>query len=465
MFTAPRVCRFIPAVQFNNKKRRELIVFILAGGESKRMGRDKARLPLGNRSFLQVITEVSRALAAPVEVIFDDVVPRCGPLSGVATAFIEFRFDRALFLSCDMPLVTPALLKSIVAESHQHGRAVFSSSERGAGFPFVLRGGDRGAVKDQIERGQHSLQELSAAVKARTSDWKGDASDLLNVNTPADYKCAVQIWNERRKSDAVLEVRNLTIRRGATHLVSDFSWKVARGEHWVILGPNGCGKTSLFAALLGYLSPTTGDVFVLGEEFGNSDWPELRKKIGLVSSSVRQMMADDEPAWITVASGKYAVIDFWGTPKRSDRAEAMRILRETECEHLAERPWAVLSQGERQRILIGRALMAQPALLILDEPCAGLDPAAREHFLNFLERLGRKKNAPSLVLVTHHVEEIMPVFTHALIMKVGGKLSEGPIRSVLKSEALSDAFGTEMRLRRVGERYALNVKANARVVI
>ena len=159
------------------------------------------------------------------------------------------------------------------------------------------------------------------------------------------------------------------------------------------------------------------------------------------------------------------MIDFWGTPKPKNRAHAMRILRETEAEHLAERPWGVLSQGERQRVLIGRALMAHPALLILDEPCAGLDPAAREHFLDFLERLGRKKNAPSLVLVTHHVEEIMPVFTHSLIMKAGGKLTEGPIAHVLRAETLTEAFGTKMKLRKNGARYTLTVRANPKVII
>ena len=212
--------------------------------------------------------------------------------------------------------------------------------------------------------------------------------------------------------------------------------------------------------------PTAGDVFVLGEEFGNSDWPQLRKKIGLVSSSVRQMMAESEPAWITVASGKYAMIDFWGTPKPSDRAQAMRILGETEADYLADRPWTVLSQGERQRVLIGRALMGRPALLILDEPCAGLDPAAREHFLDFLERLGRRKDAPCLVLVTHHVEEIMPVFSHALIMKrAGGKLAEGRIPETLNSRAMSEAFGVPMSLKKSRGRYSLKVQSNPRVII
>ena len=143
----------------------------------------------------------------------------------------------------------------------------------------------------------------------------------------------------------------------------------------------------------------------------------------------------------------------------------MRLLREVEAEYLADRDWAVLSQGERQRVLIARALMSRPSLLILDEPCAGLDPAAREHFLGFLERLGRKEDAPNLVLVTHHVEEIMPVFTHALMMKAGEKLAEGPLPKVLRTELLSLAFDKQMQVKRNGERYALRVGSNRRVII
>jgi iron complex transport system ATP-binding protein len=159
----------------------------------------------------------------------------------------------------------------------------------------------------------------------------------------------------------ILTVRDLTIQRGDTRILDAVSWAVQRGEHWVILGANGSGKTSLLSALTGYLTPTRGDIAVLGQVFGESDWRELRKHIGLVSSSVRQMMADHEPALTTVISGKYAMIDYWGSIRRADRAPALRLLRQVEAEHLADRRWEVLSQGERQRVLIGRALMAKTA--------------------------------------------------------------------------------------------------------
>jgi iron complex transport system ATP-binding protein len=260
-----------------------------------------------------------------------------------------------------------------------------------------------------------------------------------------------------KPSQPILEISNLRIQRGRTVILDNISWRVERGQHWVMLGANGSGKTSLLSALTGYLMPSRGEIVVLGRRYGESDWRELRKHIGLVSSSVRQMMADPEPALESVVSGKYAMIDFWGRASRADRIAALRILRQIECAHLAERPWMVLSQGERQRVLIGRALMAKPRLLILDEPCAGLDPAAREHFLQFLQRLGRSKNSPTLVLVTHHVEEIMPVFSHVLVLKGGRVLDTGRKSDALNSKNLSAAFGARMQLQRTGNRYALKV--------
>jgi len=259
-----------------------------------------------------------------------------------------------------------------------------------------------------------------------------------------------------RRMPPILAVRDLTIQRGDTRILDGLSWTVQRGEHWVILGANGSGKTSLLSALTGYLTPTSGDVTVLGQTFGESDWRELRKHIGLVSSSVRQMMADHEPALTTVVSGKYAMIDYWGRIQSADRTVAMRLLKQVEAAHLADRRWEVLSQGERQRVLIGRALMAKPRLLILDEPCAGLDPVAREHFLDFLQRLGGRRGAPALIFVTHHVEEIVPVFTHTLLLRAGRVLAAGTKRAVLTSAQLSATFDAPLRLRPREERYALH---------
>jgi iron complex transport system ATP-binding protein len=263
----------------------------------------------------------------------------------------------------------------------------------------------------------------------------------------------------------VLDVSGLRVERGDVVILRDINWQVHRKEHWAIIGPNGSGKTSLLSALTGYLSPTAGEIEVLGQRYGSTDWRELRKRIGLVSSSIRQMMHENEPALETIVSGKYAMIDYWGKITPADRKRATQILKQIECAHIARRPWRVLSQGERQRVLIGRALMANPPLLILDEPCAGLDPVAREHFLQFLQRLGRSKRAPTLVLVTHHIEEVMPVFTHVLLLKAGRVLAAGKKVESLDSDLLSCAFATPLRLHTTNGRYSLMVAPRRRVVI
>jgi iron complex transport system ATP-binding protein len=199
-------------------------------------------------------------------------------------------------------------------------------------------------------------------------------------------------------------------------------------------------------------------VEVLGQRYGHSDWRELRLRIGLVSSAIRQQIPPDEPALETVVSGRYAMIDFWGKMTTGDRRRARHMLRQTECLELAERPWLFLSQGERQRVLIARSLMGKPALLILDEPCAGLDPAAREHFLQFLQRLGRGPRAPTLVLVTHHVEEIVPAFSHVLILKKARVMAQGLKKKHLTSVALSEAFAEIATLRQQRGRYTLQLR-------
>lgn len=256
----------------------------------------------------------------------------------------------------------------------------------------------------------------------------------------------------------ILEVRDLTIWRGDTTILNGLNWTVRSGEHWVILGANGSGKTSLLSSLTGYLTPSEGSIHVLGEEFGESDWRELRQEIGIVSSSVRQLMHDEDLAIEIVAGGAKAEIGFWGEIPKGIRTAARRALKEAEAEHIALRPWMVLSQGERQRVLIARALMAKPRLLILDEPCAGLDPVAREHFLAFVERIARGTKAPAMVLVTHHVEEITPAFTHALLLRAGSVAGVGELERVLTSANLSEAFGAKMKIGRRAGRWEVKLK-------
>jgi iron complex transport system ATP-binding protein len=246
----------------------------------------------------------------------------------------------------------------------------------------------------------------------------------------------------------LLAIEGLTVRRGATVLLEDVSWRIERGEHWVVLGANGCGKTSLLKTLLGYLSPSAGSVELLGRSYGQTDWRELRPLIGIVTSAIQASIPAAEPAVETVISGRYAQLDLWAPTQRVDYTDARRLLRLVGAGGLADRPWLYLSQGERQRILIARALMAQPRLLILDEPCAGLDPVARAEFLAFVEALARQPRSPTLVLVTHHVEEITPAFTHALGLKQGRRHAAGPLDAVVTSRMLSSLFDAPIKVRR-----------------
>lgn len=249
-----------------------------------------------------------------------------------------------------------------------------------------------------------------------------------------------------RRQKPLLAVTGLRVQRGNATLLHDISWRVEKGQHWVILGANGCGKTSLLKTLTGYLSSTSGDIELLGARYGESDWRDLRFHIGIVTAAFHPSIPPAEPALETVISGKYAQLDLWAPTSKADETAARKLLETAGASHLADREWIFLSQGERQRILIARALMAKPRLLILDEPCAGLDPVSREHFLGFMERLARQKNAPAFVLVTHHVEEITPAFTHTLILRSGRVVTAGPIATTLTDTHLSTAFGEPVKI-------------------
>jgi len=257
-----------------------------------------------------------------------------------------------------------------------------------------------------------------------------------------------------KKAGAVFAVKGLRIERDAV-ILREIDWRVEPGQHWVILGANGSGKTSLLSALTGYLMPTAGEIRVGASTYGATDWRDVRQAVGLVSASLGHRIEPDQTALDVILSGREAQINFWRQPTPAELRRAKRLLRQVHALPLADRAWRFLSQGERQRLLIGRALMARLRLLFLDEPCAGLDPVAREDFLRFLETLGRRPHAPTLVLVTHHVEEIGPLFTHVLLLRDGSTFAAGPKRALLTSARLSAAFRAPLSVRRTGERYRL----------
>lgn len=263
------------------------------------------------------------------------------------------------------------------------------------------------------------------------------------------------------ESPPVLRLDSVSVRGQDVDVLRNVSWSIARGEHWALLGANGSGKTSLLNTLAAYLHPSEGTVDVLGHRFGRYDWRELRKRIGIVSSSLHARIHGSEAAVLTVLSGKAAVLGHWGDEGESDRARALQLLAAVEAAHVADRRWELLSQGERQRVLIARALMADPALLVLDEPCAGLDPLAREKFLSLVNRLASRHETATTIFVTHHIEEIVPAISHVLVLKEGAVLASGTKARILRSEVLSEAFGHPVVVRCHDGRYELSIDAPA----
>jgi iron complex transport system ATP-binding protein len=259
----------------------------------------------------------------------------------------------------------------------------------------------------------------------------------------------------------VLRLTSVSMRRDDVTMLSDVSWEVLPGEHWAVLGCNGSGKTSLLNVLLAYEHPSSGQVELLGQRHGTTDWRELRRRIGVVSSALHVHLWDTETAVRTVASGKFAAFGPWSEPDERDLDRARQLLDAAGAGAIAASPWRVLSQGERQRVLIGRALMGDPEVLLLDEACSGLDPIARERLLGVVEGMARTRR-PSLVLVTHHIEEIVPAMTHVLVLRRGRVAAAGAKEKVLTSSVLGDAFDHPVTVCRRGERFELQVAGTPR---
>jgi iron complex transport system ATP-binding protein len=244
------------------------------------------------------------------------------------------------------------------------------------------------------------------------------------------------------------------VRRGGNDLLADVNWSVELDERWVILGPNGAGKTTLLKLAAAELHPTSGEVRLLGEKLGRVDVFELRPRIGFCSAAVLQRVPPMEKVIDVVVSAGYAVLGRWREDYDSlDTGRAEELCAGLGIGHLTERMFGTLSEGERKRTMIARALMTDPEMLLLDEPAAGLDLGGREDLVERLSELAGDPDAPASILVTHHVEEIPPGYTHLLLIADGGIVAAGLLEDVLTSENLSKTFGQDLELDKLGNRY------------
>lgn len=259
---------------------------------------------------------------------------------------------------------------------------------------------------------------------------------------------------ETSDPDLLIDFAEVTLRRNGRLLVGPVTWSVELDERWVVLGPNGAGKTSLLRIAAAMEHPSSGTAWVLGERLGRVDMSELRSRIGLSSAALSQRVPDDEIVRDLVVSAGYSVLGRWRERyEELDYHRALDMLESVGAEHLAERTYGTLSEGERKRVVIARALMTDPELLLLDEPAAGLDLGGREELVARLTDLADDPDAPAMVLVTHHVEEIPPGFSHGMILSEGGVVAAGLLSDVLTAENLSQAFGQSISLDYIDGRY------------
>jgi len=253
---------------------------------------------------------------------------------------------------------------------------------------------------------------------------------------------------------AVLDLQGVTVRRGTTTILDAVDWQVNEGERWVILGRNGAGKTTMLQVAPARMHPTAGRAEILGERLGRVDVFELRPRIGLASAALAERIPADETVRDVVLTAAYGVTGRWRESyEEFDTERAEDLLRAFDVDALADRLFGTLSEGERKRVQIARALMTDPEVLLLDEPAAGLDLGGREELVGALSELAGDPASPVLVLVTHHVEEIPPGFTHLMLLRDGKVHTAGPIGEVLTAENLSDAFGLNLLVAHGGGRW------------
>lgn len=251
----------------------------------------------------------------------------------------------------------------------------------------------------------------------------------------------------------VIHLKNISLKREETQILEDVSWDVEPGEHWAVYGMNGAGKTALLNMLCAYYLPSTGEVEVCGRVFGKSVLgDELRRKVGIVSAGVQQMLRQEDNTFEIILSGAFASLGLYEKVTDDMRDRAVGILHDLNAYRFANQPYEVLSQGEKQRALLGRALMGEPELLILDEPATGFDFIAREQLLDTIQTIAEKEQGPSVIYVTHHLNEILPSFTNILLLKEGRVFAAGKTTDLLTSETMSEFVGMPVEITWQNER-------------
>ena len=253
---------------------------------------------------------------------------------------------------------------------------------------------------------------------------------------------------------SVLEFDNVSVVRGGNRILDSVTWTVDDSERWIVLGPNGAGKTTLLQLAAALIHPSSGMATVLDETLGDVDVFELRTRIGFASSALARKLPATETVLNVVLTASYSVTGRWNESYDDvDIRRAHRVLGEWKLDHLADRKFGHLSDGEQKRVQIARAVMTDPELMLLDEPAASLDLGSREELLGLLSGYATAPNAPGMVMVTHHVEEIPPGFSHVLLLREAKVTASGPISTVLTSKKLTEAFGVPLKLESHNARY------------
>ncbi|SBS73878.1 ABC transporter ATP-binding protein [uncultured Microbacterium sp.] len=253
----------------------------------------------------------------------------------------------------------------------------------------------------------------------------------------------------------VLDFADVVVRRNARNIVDHVAWTVSDDQRWVVLGPNGAGKTTILQLAATLIHPTSGAVTILDERLGRTDVFELRPRIGFASSAMAKRIPPEETVLDVVLTAAFSVLGRWHEDYETiDERRARRVLAEWKLEHLAERTFGTLSDGEQKRVQIARSVMTDPELLLLDEPAASLDLGAREELLGLLGGYAQTPTTPAMIMVTHHVEEVPVGFTHALLLRDGAIVAAGPIAETLTAENLTATFGVEIALSEDGGRFA-----------